>query len=51
VQIRRLSSGKSFIGKRCGADDICANKHTQSMTLVEAHDDTSDDEYDNGDYY
>ena len=36
---------------KCGADDICTNKHTQSMTLVEAHDDTSDDEYDNDDYY
>ena len=38
---------------KCGADDICANKHTQSMTLVEARDDTSDDEYDNDDddYY
>ena len=36
---------------KCGADDICANKHTQSMTLVESHDYTSDDEYDNDDYY
>ena len=36
---------------KCGADDICANKYTQSMTLVEAHDDTSDDESDNDDYY
>ena len=35
---------------KCGADDICANKYTQSMTLVEAHDDTSDDESDNDDY-
>ena len=34
---------------KCGADDICTNKHTQSMTLVEAFDDTSDDEYDNDD--
>jgi len=34
---------------KCGADDICANKHTQSMTVVEAHDDTSNDEYDNDD--
>ena len=32
---------------KCGADDICTNKHTQSMTLVEADDDTSDDAQDN----
>ena len=34
---------------KCSANNISANKHTQSMTLVEAHDDTSNDEYDNDD--
>ena len=48
---RSLMSMQLLTSCERSADDICANKHTQSMTLVEAHDDTSDDEYDNDDYY